>query len=59
MCGADDAMTPPKYTEFLAARLPDARGVVIEGDTHQVHLEKPDEVNQAIRAFLDDRANGH
>jgi pimeloyl-ACP methyl ester carboxylesterase len=58
ICGTDDAMTPPKYTQFLAARLPDARGVVIEGGTHQVHLEKPDEVNQEIRAFLDDRANG-
>jgi len=57
ICGRDDAMTPPKYTEFLAAQLPDARGVVIEGGTHQVHLEKPDEVNREIRAFLDDLAN--
>ena len=59
ICGTDDAMTPPKYTEFLAARLPGARGVVVEGGTHQVHLEKPAEVNREIRAFLDGLANSH
>jgi pimeloyl-ACP methyl ester carboxylesterase len=59
ICGTDDAMTPPKYTEFLAARLADAPGVVIEGGTHRVHLEKPDELNQQIQAFLDALANSH
>ena len=53
ICGTDDVMTPPKYTEFLADRLPNAKGVVIEGGTHQVHLEKPEEVNAAIKSFLD------
>ena len=52
ICGTNDAMTPPKYTEFLVDRLPDAHGVVIEGGTHQVHLEKPVQVNQAIKGFL-------
>ncbi|NKC16117.1 MAG: alpha/beta fold hydrolase [Gammaproteobacteria bacterium] len=52
ICGSDDVMTPPKYTRFLAERLPDARGVVIEGATHQVHLEKPEQVNAEIGAFL-------
>ncbi|MCH9671429.1 MAG: alpha/beta hydrolase [Gammaproteobacteria bacterium] len=52
LCGSDDVMTPPKYTQFLAERLPNARGVVIEGGTHQVHVEKPEEVNREIAAFL-------
>lgn len=52
ICGTKDVMTPPKYTEFLAERLPNAKGVVVAGGTHQVHLEKPDEVNREIKAFL-------
>jgi len=52
LCGTDDVMTPPKYTEFLGARLPDARTVVIQGATHQVHLEKPAAVNAAIAELL-------
>ena len=52
ICGTDDVMTPPKYTQFLTEKMPNARGVVIEGGTHQVHVEKPTEVNAAIEAFL-------
>lgn len=53
LCGTDDVMTPPKYTQFLTERMPNARGVVIEGGTHQVHLEKPERVNREIAAFLE------
>ena len=52
ICGTDDVMTPPKYTHFLTEKMPNARGVVIEGGTHQVHVEKPTEVNAAIEDFL-------
>ena len=52
ICGSLDVMTPPKYTHFLAEHLPNARSVVIEGGTHQVHLEKPAEVNREIAAFI-------
>lgn len=52
ICGTDDVMTPPKYTQFLTEKMPNARGVVIEGGTHQVHVEKPTEVNAAIEEFL-------
>ena len=52
ICGTDDVMTPPKYTHFLTEKMPNARGVVIEGGTHQVHVEKPTEVNAAIENFL-------
>jgi len=52
LCGSEDVMTPPKYTQYLADRIEGAKGVIIEGGTHMVFAEKPDEVNQAIENFL-------
>jgi pimeloyl-ACP methyl ester carboxylesterase len=52
LCGSEDVMTPPKYTHFLADRLPNCRAVVISGGTHSVYVEKPQETNQAIEDFL-------
>ncbi len=52
VCGADDTMTPPKYSNFLADNLPNARVKIIDGGTHFVFAEKPDAVNQAIEEFL-------
>jgi len=52
LCGSEDIMTPPKYTKYLADNIEGARGVIIEGGTHMVFAEKPDEVNQAIADFL-------
>jgi pimeloyl-ACP methyl ester carboxylesterase len=52
LCGSDDIMTPPKYSQRLAEKLPEARAVVIPGGTHMVFAEKPKEVNSAIDEFL-------
>jgi pimeloyl-ACP methyl ester carboxylesterase len=52
LCGDEDTMTPPKYSRFLAERIPGARAVVVEGGTHMVFAEKPDAVNAAIHEFL-------
>jgi pimeloyl-ACP methyl ester carboxylesterase len=52
ICGGDDTMTPPKYSHHLVAKLPEARAVVIDGGTHMVFAEKPEEVNAAIDEFL-------
>jgi pimeloyl-ACP methyl ester carboxylesterase len=52
ICGTDDAMTPPKYSYFMADKLPNARVKVIEGGTHFVFAEKPDEVNKAVETFI-------
>lgn len=49
--GAEDRMTPPKYAEFLARRLPDAQLVVVPGAGHNVMIEQPARTNDAIRAF--------
>jgi len=53
LCGSEDIMTPPKYTEYLAERIAGARAVIVAGGTHMVAAEKPDEVNQAIEDFLE------
>ncbi|HKV46336.1 MAG TPA: alpha/beta hydrolase [bacterium] len=48
----EDHMTPMPYAEYLRAHLSDARLVRIEGAGHMVHVERPREVNDAIRQFL-------
>ena len=45
-------------SQQLAATLPDARLVVIEGAGHVVNLSRPAEFNEALLDFLDARAAG-
>ncbi len=52
ICGTEDVMTPVKYANYLADKIEGARKVIIEGATHGVSVEKPDEVNKAIEGFL-------
>lgn len=54
ICGKDDIMTPPKYSQYMADNIKNARTVIIQGGTHFAFAEKPDEVNRAIEAFLPD-----
>ncbi len=52
LCGSEDQMTPVKYTRYLADKIEGAKQVIIEGGTHHVAIEKPDEVNRAIEEFM-------
>lgn len=52
LCGSEDVMTPPKYTEYLAQHLPNAQRAVIPGGSHFVQLEQYQQVNAAIENFL-------
>lgn len=54
MCivGAQDAMTPPKYSEYLHSRIAGSRMEVIEGAGHMLPLEKPEEYNRKLAEFL-------
>jgi pimeloyl-ACP methyl ester carboxylesterase len=52
ICGTEDVMTPPKYSQYLTANIPGAQVVIIPGGTHMVYAEKPVEVNRAIDEFL-------
>jgi pimeloyl-ACP methyl ester carboxylesterase len=53
ICGTADLMTPPKYAEYLHQHITGSELAFISGAGHMVMLEKPDEVNRAIDAFLD------
>jgi pimeloyl-ACP methyl ester carboxylesterase len=52
----DDQLTPPKYGHFLEKSIPNAVRCHVRDAGHFVPIEKPQEVNAAITAFLD--ANG-
>jgi len=53
LCGTEDVMTPPPYSRYLAERLPHARRLrIVEGATHAVMLERPEEVIREVDAFL-------
>ncbi|NIO11345.1 MAG: alpha/beta fold hydrolase, partial [Deltaproteobacteria bacterium] len=51
--GAEDRLTPPRYAQFLADTLPDARLHLIPATGHMVMLEKPGEVAGLLKSFLD------
>ena len=53
ICGTEDAMTPVKYHQYLAERLPGTKLVIIPDTTHYVFTEKPVEVNQALKEFVE------
>ena len=50
--GMEDTMTPVKYAQYLANKIPDSKLVVISGATHAVAMEKPDEVNRVIGQWM-------
>ena len=51
--GADDRMTPVKYSQYLREKIVNSRLVVIPDAGHSVMLEKHREFNAAVEAFLD------
>ncbi|MFI0449927.1 3-oxoadipate enol-lactonase [Actinomadura sp. 6N118] len=54
IAGAQDGPTPPAdHAERLAAGIPDAALVVIEGAGHLANAERPEPVTRAITAHLD------
>lgn len=52
ICGADDLLTPPKYSQYLHEKILDSRLVLIPGAGHIVMLEKHREFNRALEDFL-------
>jgi pimeloyl-ACP methyl ester carboxylesterase len=52
ICGVNDVMTPPKFSESLAQSLPNARLTLIPNAGHMVALEAPEEVTAVVAAFL-------
>jgi pimeloyl-ACP methyl ester carboxylesterase len=50
--GEDDKLTPPKYGEYLVATIKGAQRVHVMDAGHLLPLEKPEELNRALREFL-------
>ncbi len=51
--GAEDRLTPPKYSAFLHERITGSRLDTIPGAGHLVMIEKPDVFNSLLRSFLE------
>ena len=52
ICGADDKLTPPKYSKYLQENLPNAQLEIIPEAGHMVMLEQPHPVAETIEAFI-------
>ena len=50
----DDLLTPPKFGDLLEQKIPGSRRVHILDSGHMIPVEKPEEFNQALVAFLDE-----
>lgn len=52
LCGGADAVTPPDLHREMAALVPGARLVIVEGAGHMSPIEQPEAVSRALRAWL-------
>jgi pimeloyl-ACP methyl ester carboxylesterase len=52
ICGDQDALTPIKYSRYLAERISGSRLEVIEGTGHMVMLERPEQFNKKVETFV-------
>ena len=59
VCGEDDALTPVKYSQYMKQKIRNARIVVIPDAGHSVMLERPEELNEALRSFLTELRLSH
>jgi pimeloyl-ACP methyl ester carboxylesterase len=51
LCGAEDKMTPPENSRYLADHIPGARLALIENAGHFAMMENPEAFNQALKDF--------
>jgi pimeloyl-ACP methyl ester carboxylesterase len=51
LCGVEDKMTPPAFSEKIAEGIAGAKCVLIEGAGHMAMLEKPEAFNDALTNF--------
>ena len=54
LCGTEDRMTPPKYSELLVQQIPGARLELIEGTGHMGPAEQPAAFALPIGEFLEE-----
>lgn len=52
LCGAEDKQFLGA-TEYMAAKIPGAEKVILEGAGHAANIDQPDAFNTAVRSFLE------
>jgi pimeloyl-ACP methyl ester carboxylesterase len=52
ICGGEDQLTPPKYSQYLVEQIPGASLLIVEGAGHMVMLEQPEVVAEEISQFM-------
>ena len=52
LCGAEDRVTPPTLSLVLTRLIPGARCEVVERASHLANLDRPDEFNTQVGAFI-------
>lgn len=58
LCGEDDQLTPPKYSQFLHSQIKGSKLAVLSDAGHMVMMESPQEFNEKIREFIFDNLKG-
>ncbi|MEW6031102.1 MAG: alpha/beta fold hydrolase [Chloroflexota bacterium] len=54
LCGAEDNMAPPRYSEYLRDHIRAARLRTFDGVGHMLMLEQPDAFTEALTGFLNE-----
>ncbi len=54
LCGEDDILTPPKYSQFMSDKIQNAQLSIIPQSGHMVMLEQAGIVGELISKFMDD-----
>lgn len=52
ICGQDDQITPPRFSQYLADHIAKAELHILPGAGHMIMLEKPDKVAEVLEDFL-------
>ena len=52
LTGESDRMTPPKFAQAIAGRVPGAQARILAGAGHFAMAERPEETNAALASFL-------
>lgn len=52
ICGEKDVMTPIKYSEYLHEKIENSSLYIIPKTSHDVYIERADEINNYIEAFV-------
>ncbi len=58
LCGEDDQLTPPKYSQFLQSRIKGSKMEILPNAGHMVMMEAAQAFNEKIKQFIFDNSNG-